>query len=160
MTDSRGWPSLLGGTLPPAVGRTERARAREAARAESAQARSQAALARAEERAAQRQAQTEERERARAERAQAETAVLGLRASQLGIDTGVKLTTGRRRRTGKQEPGTGRHEERDTSSFKTIVEPERIRAFAGRGVSVAGIAAAFGVTEAEVEAALEYRDAD
>ena len=157
MTDNRGWPSLLGGTLPPATGRTERARAREAARAESAQARSEAALARVEERAAQREAQVAERERARTERAQAETAVLGLRASQLGIDTGVKLTTGRRRRTGK-ETGTGRHEERDTSAFKTIVEPERIRAFAGRGVSVAGIAAAFGVSEDAVEAALEYRD--
>ncbi len=160
MTDNRGWPSLLGGTLPPAAGRTERARAREAARAESAQARSQAALARVEERAAQREAQVAERERARAERAQAETAVLGLRASQLGIDTGVKLTTGRRRRTGKEEKGTGRHEERDTSAYRTVVEPERIRAFAGRGVSVSGIAAAFGVSEAEVEAALEYRDAD
>ncbi|MEG3163847.1 hypothetical protein U1701_04500 [Sphingomonas sp. PB2P19] len=158
MTDSRGWPSLLGGTLPPAAGRTERARLREAARAESAQARAEAALARAEERAAQRQAQVEDRERARQERAVAETAVLGLRASQLGIDTGVKLTTGRRRRTGKEEKGTGRHEERDTSAYRTVVEPERIRAFAGRGVSVAGIAAAFGLSEAEVEAALDYRD--
>jgi len=158
MTDSRGWPSLLGGGVVPAAGRTERARLREAARAESAQARSEAALARVEERAAQREAQVAARERAREERAEAETAVLGLRASQLGIDTGVKLTTGRRRRTGKEEKGTGRHEERDTSAFKTIVEPERIRAFAGRGVSVAGIAAAFGISEDAVEAALDYRD--
>jgi hypothetical protein len=44
--------------------------------------------------------------------------------------------------------------DRDTRSYKTIVDTARIRTLADRGASVAGLAGAFGITIEEVEAAL------
>ncbi len=45
-------------------------------------------------------------------------------------------------------------EERDTRGYRTVVDEDRIRTLAKRGASVAGLAGAFGLSVAEVEAVL------
>lgn len=134
MTDSRGWPALTADRTPSSGSRAE------------------AAQARADERARQREARVADRA--------AEAPVFGLRASQLGLDTGLTLTTGRRRRTGTEAKASPTERARDTSGFATIVDPDRIRALAARGISVAGIAAAFGISADSVEATLRDGPAD
>ncbi|MCU6454399.1 hypothetical protein LPN01_09950 [Sphingomonas sp. A2-49] len=58
----------------------------------------------------------------------------------------------------RRRRGSGRkdvvREQRDTRGYATIVDVGRMRALAQRGASIAGLAGAFGITEAEVEAAL------
>ncbi|RYY08836.1 MAG: hypothetical protein EON55_19600 [Alphaproteobacteria bacterium] len=45
-------------------------------------------------------------------------------------------------------------EQRDTRSYATVVDIGRMRELARRGASIAGLAGAFGISEAEVEGAL------
>lgn len=45
-------------------------------------------------------------------------------------------------------------EQRDTRGYATVVDQQRIRELAKRGASVAGLAAAFGITSDEVEQAI------
>lgn len=156
VTDSRGWPKLGTNSSPPATGLTsDRHRQRAEDRAEAARLRADSAQVRAEERATARQTQVADRERQRTERRDAEEQVLGLRAAQLGIDTGLQLTVKRRRRSGSDEKASDLQPDRDTTRYRTVVDADRVRAFAARGVSIAGIATAFGISIAEVEAVIE-----
>lgn len=58
--------------------------------------------------------------------------------------------------------GSGRkdvvREQRDTRGYATIVDVERMRTLAKRGASLPGLAGAFGISEAEVAAALADSD--
>lgn len=117
-------------------------------RARRASERIAAAQARSEDRATAREAAMRERERAREERREAETAKRA--AADAGDPTFTKRrASGAKARTGYTE------KPRDTRHYQTIVDVGRMRELAKRGASVGGLAAAFGISEAEVEAALE-----
>ena len=45
-------------------------------------------------------------------------------------------------------------EQRDTRSYTTVVDKDRIRELAKRGASTSGLAGAFGITEEDVAAIL------
>jgi hypothetical protein len=63
----------------------------------------------------------------------------------------------------KRHRGSGRkdvvREQRDTRGYTTIVDVHRMCELARRGASLSGLAGAFGITEAEVAAALADADA-
>lgn len=57
----------------------------------------------------------------------------------------------RRRSSGRKDVV---REHRDTRAYATVVDEDRIRALAGRGASITGLAAAFGIGEDEVRRVL------
>ena len=123
----------------PETRATERAQARE----ERARERSASLAQRLEERSAAREAAGASREQARTERRERE---------ERAAAADPHSAAARRRR------GSGRKDivrvERDTSGYATIVDERRIRELARRGASLAGLASAFGVEEAEIERVL------
>lgn len=113
----------------------ERARARET----RAQERAEAANRRVETRAAARDADVAAREQARSERRD--------REARAATGDPHAAAAARRRSSGRRDVV---REPRDTRSYATVVDEERIRALAARGASVAGLAGAFGIGEHEV----------
>ncbi len=117
----------------------ERAQARE----ERARERVKAVAAMIEERAAARAREAVEREAARVARRE--------REEQASAGDPHAAAAARHRSSGRKDVV---REQRDTRGYATVVDVERLRALADRGTSIAGLAGAFGITEAEVEAAL------
>jgi hypothetical protein len=117
-----------------------RARAREARAAERADGMTQ----RLEERAVSREAEVAAREVARATRRQSE--------QQAAAADPHAAAAERHRSSGRKDVV---REERDTRSYKTVVDERRIRELAHRGASVSGLAAAFGISTDEVERVLD-----
>lgn len=156
MTD--GWPSgrgpgpLMPGTADRAARRAEeRARDREQRAAERLAASEQ----RSESRAAQRDLQSQERERARESRRVEEDQRIKARLDAPPTNDVEALKISKRRRSGAlARSGDESKTDRDTRSYKTIVDTARIRTLADRGASLSGLAGAFGITIEEVEAAL------
>lgn len=122
-----------------------------------------------EDRAAERARTRDERSR---ERAAAMTALVEERAAARVREAAAREAARIERRTREEQAGSGdphaaaaaRHrssgrkdvvrEQRDTRGYATVVDVERMRALAARGASIGGLAGAFGISEAEVEAAL------
>ena len=157
MTD--GWPSGGRGAGPLMPGTADRAARRAEERAAGRDQRARERLAAAEQRsdarAAQRDLQTQERERAREERRVEEAARIRARLDAPPANDVEALKISKRRRSGAlARSGQEAKTERDTRAYKTIVDAKRIRTLADRGASMAGLAAAFGITIEEVEAAL------
>ncbi|MGP7796263.1 hypothetical protein [Sphingomonas sp. CLY1604] len=117
----------------------ERARARDARAAERVAAMEQ----RLQQREANREGETQAREQERLARREAEQAAA----------SGDPHAAAAQRRRGSGRKDVVR-EQRDTRGYTTIVDIERMRVLAKRGASVAGLAGAFGISEAEVEQAL------
>ena len=120
---------------------------RAAARASAREARAGERLAmmeqRREERIGQRESESRAREQERATRREAEEAAAAADPHAAAAQ--------RRRGSGRKDVV---REQRDTRGYTTIVDIERMRVLAKRGASVAGLAGAFGISEAEVEQAL------
>lgn len=117
-------------------------------RARRAAERVAAAQARSEDGTIARDAAMRQREAAREKRREEEA------AKRATADAGDPAFT--KRRASGSKARTGYTEKpRDTRHYQTIVDIGRIRELAKRGASVGGLAAAFGISEAEVEAALE-----
>jgi hypothetical protein len=159
MTDGWGWPKsdrLAGTPLSDTSDRgTRRAEDRAQDRARRAQERLAAAEQRSESRIAQRDALTQERERAREARRIEEAARHEARLNAPPTNDVEALKISKRRRSGAlARSGEETKKERDTRGYKTIVDPARIRTLADRGASLSALAAAFGITVQEVEAAL------
>lgn len=114
----------------------QRAGAREAARGGLAQERERAREAR----------RLEDVERRRARDAAGETAAVARRRGPGAA------------RTGGDEQGKVQ-KPRDTRSYRTVVDADRIRELAKRGASLTGLAGAFGVSVEEVQAALDGDEA-
>jgi hypothetical protein len=159
MTDGWGWPKSdrLAGT--PLSGTSDRAARRAEDRAQDRERRAQERLAAAEQRSesriAQRDALTRERERAREARRIEEAARHEARLNAPPTNDVEALKISKRRRSGAlARSGEETKKERDTRGYKTIVDPARIRTLADRGASLSALAAAFGITVEEVEAAL------
>ena len=109
-----------------------------------------------------------EREARATERAAATSKRLEDRASAREIETAAQEQARIDRREREQQSTSGdphaaaakRHrtsgrkdvvkEQRDTLSYTTVVDESRIRELAKRGASLAGLAAAFGIAEAEI----------
>ena len=123
----------------------ERARAREDRSRERAAAMEQ----RLETRAVEREADIRAREEARTAR----------RIEEERKAEGDPHAAAAQRRRGSGRKDVVR-EQRDTRGYTTIVDIGRMRELARRGASVSGLAGAFGITEAEVEAALAGADAE
>ncbi|NIJ30007.1 hypothetical protein FHT00_001954 [Sphingomonas insulae] len=123
----------------------ERARARE----ERSRDRAAAMTQRLETRAVEREADIRSREEARVAR----------RVEEERKAEGDPHAAAAQRRRGSGRKDVVR-EQRDTRSYTTIVDVGRMRELAKRGASTAGLAGAFGITEAEVTAALADADAD
>lgn len=163
MTDGWGWPKSdrvagtpLSDTSDRATRRAEdRANDRANDRERRAQERLAAAEQRSEVRTAQRDALSQDRERARETRRIEETARSEARAATPPANDAEALKISKRRRSGAlARTGEETKKERDTRSYKTIVDPARIRTLADRGASLSALAGAFGITVEEVEAAL------
>jgi len=157
MTD--GWPSGGRGTGPLTPGTADRAAKRAEERANGREQRAKERLAaseqRSESRAAQRDLQFQERERARESRRIEEDQRIKARLDAPPTNDVEALKISKRRRSGAlARSGEESKIDRDTRSYKTIVDTARIRTLADRGASVAGLAGAFGITIEEVEAAL------
>ncbi|KQM49177.1 hypothetical protein ASE69_10315 [Sphingomonas sp. Leaf208] len=157
MTD--GWPSGGRGTGPLTPGAADRAAKRAEERANGREQRAKERLAaseqRSESRAAQRDLQSQERERAREDRRIEEDQRIKARLDAPPTNDVEALKISKRRRSGAlARSGEESKTDRDTRSYKTIVDTVRIRTLADRGASVAGLAGAFGITIEEVEAAL------
>jgi len=136
-----------------------RANDREAARAADrerrAQERAASADARIEARAAARDAASQAREAARTARRVEEEARAAVRREAAATVAAEEPAAPRRRRSTGAIARTGMPtEERDTRGYRTVVDEDRIRTLAKRGASVAGLAGAFGLSVAEVEAVL------
>ncbi|NII57667.1 hypothetical protein [Sphingomonas aerolata] len=150
--NDRGPGPLLPGTADRAARRAEE-RARE--REQRAQDRLAATDQRAEARAAQRDALSQDRERAREARRVEEAQRIRARLDAPPANDEEALKIAKRRRSGaRARSGEETKTERDTRGYTTIVDPARIRTLAARGASIAALAAAFGITAEEVEAAL------
>ncbi len=152
---SDGWPSGGRGTGPLMPGTADRAAKRAEERANGREQRAKERLAaseqRSESRAAQRDLQSQERERARESRRIEEDQRLD--APPTNDVEALKIS--KRRRSGAlARSGEESKTDRDTRSYKTIVDTARIRTLADRGASLSGLAGAFGITIEEVEAAL------
>ena len=117
----------------------ERARAREARSRDRAAAMEQ----RLETRALERETDIRTREDARAAR----------RSEEERKAEGDPHAAAAQRRRGSGRKDVVR-EQRDTRGYTTVVDIGRMRELAKRGASIAGLAGAFGITEADVEAAL------
>ncbi|MEG3084171.1 hypothetical protein U1707_11010 [Sphingomonas sp. PB2P12] len=155
MTDGWGWPKSdrLAGT--PLSDTSDRAARRAEDRERRAQERLAAAEQRSESRIAQRDALSQERERARESRRIEETARHETRLNAPPTNDVEALKISKRRRSGAlARSGEETKKERDTRSYTTIVDPQRIRTLADRGASLAALAGAFGISVEEVEAAL------
>jgi hypothetical protein len=159
MTDGWGWPKSdrLAGT--PLSDTSDRAARRAEDRAQDRERRAQERLAAAEQRSesriAQRDALTQERERAREARRIEEAARHEARLNAPPANDVEALKISKRRRSGAlARSGEETKKERDTRGYKTIVDPARIRTLADRGALLSALAAAFGITVEEVEAAL------
>jgi hypothetical protein len=153
MTD--GWPSGGRGTGPLTPGTADRAAKRAEERANGREQRAKASEQRSESRAAQRDLQSQERERARESRRIEEDQRIKARLDAPPTNDVEALKISKRRRSGAlARSGEESKTDRDTRSYKTIVDTARIRTLADRGASVAGLAGAFGITIEEVEAAL------
>ena len=156
---SDGWPSGGRGTGPLMPGTADRAAKRAEERANGREQRAKERLAaseqRSESRAAQRDLQSQERERARESRRIEEDQRIKARLDAPPTNDVEALKISKRRRSGAlARSGEESKTDRDTRSYKTIVDTARIRTLADRGASVAGLAGAFGITIEEVEAAL------
>jgi hypothetical protein len=116
-----------------------RARAREARAAEQASAMTQ----RLEARAIAREAEAVAGEAARAARRESE---------QQAVAADPHAAAAKRHRSSGRNDVV--REQRDTTSYKTVVDERRIRELAHRGASVSGLAAAFSISTAEVERVL------
>ena len=157
MTD--GWPSGGRGTGPLMPGTADRAAKRAEERANGREQRARERLAaseqRSELRAAQRDLQSQERERARESRRIEEDQRIKARLDAPPTNDIEALKISKRRRSGAlARSGEESKTDRDTRSYKTIVDTARIRTLADRGASLSGLAGAFGITIEEVEAAL------
>jgi phosphoserine phosphatase len=104
-------------------------------------------LTRLEARAAAREAQAREREAARLAQRQAD--------AELAASNPHRAAAQRRRGSGRKDVV---REQRDTSSYAMIVDPDRVRALAKRGASPASIAAAFDVPVDDIAAILAKGD--
>ncbi len=122
---------------------TQRAQARDA----RTQDRAAAITRRLEARATDRDAEAQARERAREER----------RAAEMPAASGDPHAAAAQRRRGSGRKDVVR-EQRDTRGYATVVDVARMRELAKRGASTAGLAGAFGISIAEVEAALADAD--
>ncbi len=127
----------------PADRAAERARARDVRATERAAATTDRLAARA----TRREADIAAREQARTERREAETAAAA-------ADPHAAAAS-RHRGSGRKDVV---REQRDTRGYATIVDTARIRELARRGASPAGLAGAFGITEAEVARALAEQE--
>lgn len=133
----------------------DRDAARAADRERRAQERAAAAEARTEARAAARDAASQAREAARTARRVEEEARAAVRREAVATVAAEEPAAPRRRRSTGAIARTGMPtEERDTRAYRTVVDEDRIRALAKRGTSVAGIAGAFGLSVADIEAVL------
>lgn len=164
MTDGWGrpkttWPMNERAAGPLLPGTADRAARRAEDRAKEREARAQERLAatdqRAESRAAQRDALSQDRERAREARRVEEAQRIRARLDAPPANDAEALKISKRRRSGAlARSGEESKTDRDTRSYKTIVDTARIRTLADRGASLSGLAGAFGITIEEVEAAL------
>ncbi len=120
---------------------------------------------RAQERAAARASRTAERDalvgqrlEERAKRREADIAAREQEREQRRATEMANASSDPHAEAAKRHRSSGRkdvvREQRDTRGYATIVDVGRMRELAKRGASVGGLAAAFGVTVAEVEAAL------
>lgn len=125
----------------------QRAQERAAARAARTAERDTLASQRLEDRAKRRDADMAAREQERERRREAEIAA---------ASTDVHAEAAKRHRSSGRKDVV--REQRDTRGYATIVDIGRMRELAKRGASVGGLAAAFGVTVEEVEAALAADD--
>ena len=126
---------------------TDRAEERAKARALRAEDRAATAVTRSEARASDRAALAKEREQAREERRIAE--------EKLAVGDPHAAAASRRRGSGRKDVV---REQRDTRAYATVVDAGRMRELARRGASLTGLAGAFGITVAEVEAVLAAGD--
>ena len=117
----------------------ERAKARGA----RAQERADTMAQRLEARAAERESGTAAREQVRIDRRE--------REMQSASGDPHAAAAQRHRSSGRKDVV---REQRDTRSYTTVVDGDRMRELAQRGASVAGLAGAFGITEDEVERVL------
>lgn len=101
-------------------------------------------MQRLEARAASRDAETATREQARVDRRVEEE-------RQAAADPHAAAAS-RHRSSGRKDVV---REQRDTRSYKTLVDADRIRELARRGASLTGLAGAFGLTAADVQAILD-----
>ncbi|VXC77694.1 conserved hypothetical protein [Sphingomonas sp. T1] len=153
------WPLNDRGPGPLLPGTADRAARRAEERAREREQRAQDHLAatdqRAEARAAQRDALSQDRERAREARRVEEAQRIRARLDAPPANDEEALKIAKRRRSGaRARSGEETKTERDTRGYTTIVDPARICTLAARGASIAALAAAFGITAEEVEAAL------
>ncbi len=107
-------------------------------------ARADATTQRLEARAASRDADVALREQARADRRAQE--------EQRAAADPHAAAAARHRSSGRKDVV---REQRDTRSYTTLVDAERIRELARRGASLTGLAGAFGLTAADVQAILD-----
>jgi hypothetical protein len=121
----------------------ERARARD----ERGRERAEAMEARLKARSVDREADTRDREAARIARREEE--------ERKSAGDPHAAAASRHRGSGRKDVV---REQRDTRGYTTIVDVDRMRALAQRGASISGLAGAFGISEAEVEAALATAD--
>ncbi len=126
----------------------ERAARRAEERERRVQERVAAALARTEQRAADRDAASRRREEARTARRAEEEQRRATLAEEREARPRRRQSTGSLARTGEKPV------ERDTRHYATDKDPARIRTLAARGATPAALAAVFGISVAEVEAAL------
>ncbi|WP_334656628.1 hypothetical protein [Sphingomonas panaciterrae] len=111
-------------------------------------ARGDATLPRLEARAAERAASAQAREALRQERRRAD--------AELTASDPHRAAEQRRRGSGRKDIV---REQRDTSGYTMVVDRQRVRALAGRGASIASLAAAFNLPADDIEALLADRDA-
>lgn len=106
-------------------------------------------------RSADQERRTTERQAASEQRAQERDAARNARFEQRAAAAEERRAATPRRRASGAIARTGEAiVARDTRAYRTVVDTRRIRELARRGASTAGLAAAFGITIAEVEAAL------
>ncbi len=117
---------------------------RAAERAKARAARADATTQRLEARAASRDAETATREQVRVDRRAEE--------EQRAAADPHAAAASRHRSSGRKDVV---REQRDTRAYTTLVDADRIRELARRGASLTGLAGAFGVTVADVQAILD-----
>lgn len=165
MTNDNGWGrgrSVSRFAVPGSSGSvgSDRSEVRAAQRDRRAAERAEASQARTEQRAIEREAQSRLRTAAREER----HAPTGLDRSAIdvpGADRSTDRSTRsdvqpyvKRRKSGALARTGEVQKARDTRHYQTVVDADRMRILAKRGASLAGLAAAFGVSIETVEAAL------
>lgn len=133
---------------------TDRERQRAEAREARAQERSAMAQARVDRRAAERDQASQARQQAReARQREMDERMAALRPDPAGTGDGTEPAPKRRASGAIRRTGDVRIE-RDTRHYATRVDIRRIRELSRRGANVSGLAAVFGITIEEVEAAL------